>query len=451
MCGIIGTTNLNIHESLIKNSLSSIKNRGLDSSNYIKTSLAILGANRLAIRNSSNIYNQPFSINKKHIVYNGEIWNNSLENDTQFILNSSEPIKNIDGMYALCIVDEEKESITLSRDYIGEIPLYYLIHENNLYFASEIKAIQYMIPVDVSNIKLFPPGSIGIWKNNNLEISTWYSMPNSEILDNKETIISNFRKLLEESVSKRLDNKLKPTIMLSGGIDSTIIAFLLKQHYDDLEAFTIHLGDSNKNIKTNDLYFSREVAKHLKIKLNEIIISEKDVYDNLESSIYTIEDQSWTQLSSGIPHCIMAKHINKSNYKIVFGGGGSDELFASYPSQKRWQWKDDQYDKARRNLILNLHKNNVIRENKCMLSQHVELRSPYLDRKFVEYAINIPIKYRYENKRMKPILRYAFPEIPDHILWREKICEGEGVGIENLVKSLKLDIISIYNRLFSCK
>jgi asparagine synthase (glutamine-hydrolysing) len=78
----------------------------------------------------------------------------------------------------------------------------------------------------------------------------------------------------------------------------------------------------------------------------------------------------------------------------------------------------------------------------------LEVRTPFLDKDFIEYAINIPIKYRLENSRMKPILRYAFPEIPKDILWREKVCEGEGVGIDPILKPKKEDIKTLYKKLF---
>ena len=272
-------------------------------------------------------------------------------------------------------------------------------------------------------------------------------MPKTKTTDNKNEICINLRLLLEKAVKIRIPKEVNFTTLLSGGIDSTIITYLLKIHKPDLEAYTIHLGDDLSSKRNNDLYFAREAAKWLNIKLNEIIITKEDVEREIDNTIKVIEDDSWTQVASGVCHLLMCKNINQK-YKVVFSGSGSDEIFASYPSEKRWQWKDDQYDDARRRLITNLHKNNIIRENKCLMNYSFELRSPFLDKDFIKYGINIPIQYRYENSRMKPMLRYAFPEIPKHLLWREKVCEGEGVGVDPIIKEKKQYIKDKYKELY---
>ena len=146
----------------------------------------------------------------------------------------------------------------------------------------------------------------------------------------------------------------------------------------------------------------------------------------------------------------MAKEIAKKNYRVVFSGSGSDEVFCSYPNERRWCWgTDESFDNARRRLVQNLHKNNLIRENKCMMSQSQEIRSPFLHKGFVELGLNSPPQYREENKRMKPLLRLAFQDIlPPEILWREKTCEGEGVDVDRIIKPMKDEIKSIYRRIF---
>ena len=132
------------------------------------------------------------------------------------------------------------------------------------------------------------------------------------------------------------------------------------------------------------------MARFLEIKLEEVIINDKSVVDNLYRTVEIIEDGSWTQVASGVSCLMLAEAIH--DYKVVFSGSGSDEIFASYPNQRRWQWKDDQYDDARRNLIGNIHKTNVIRENKCFMNSSIEIRLPFLDIDFIDYALNIDWK-----------------------------------------------------------
>jgi asparagine synthase (glutamine-hydrolysing) len=446
MCGIIGS---NFHNFFtIKKALKEIKNRGPDQTGIVQQSNFIIGANRLAIQDL--LYTQqPIEKNNKFMVYNGEIWNgfSSLASDTKYVLseylnNGINCFKNLNGMFGLCILDDNK--LILARDFIGEIPLYYFCDHDRFCFASELKCFKHL--GIFSGVKCVNPGSTIIFENNNIEIDNWYSLPKKEISDTKNEIAFNFRELLEKAVKIRIPKEVKFTSLLSGGIDSTIVTYLLKKYDSNLEAYTIQLGNNMSNKKTNDLYYAREVAKWLNIKLNEIIIT-KEEENEIDNAIRVIEDDSWTQISSAVCHLLMIKNIHKQ-YKVVFSGSGSDEIFASYPIEKRWLWKDHQYDDARRKLITNIHKNNIIRENKCFMNYSFEPRSPFLDKDFIEYAINIPIQYRYENKRMKPILRYAFPEIPEHILWREKVCEGEGVGIDFIIKENKQYIKTKYKELY---
>jgi len=450
MCGIVGS---NFHDfSIVENALTSISHRGKDCFQVVNLNNFIIGANRLSIQDLSPNSNQPLFNEDKSIciAYNGELWTNkyNLNSDIQAVLKYYEEynenmFKMLDGMFAIAIWNKNK--LILARDYIGEIPIYYHYNNGKLCFGSELKAFK---EFNCSEIKLIQPGHYLVLENNILWEHKYYTLPEQEITDDKETIIHNFRSILETATKKRIPKEVDYAVLLSGGIDSTIITYLLAKENPNLQAFTVHLGDDKSSKRINDLYYAREVSKWLNIKLNEVIISEQDVLDTIEETIKVIEDKSWTQVASGLSHILMAKQI-EGKFKVVFGGGGSDELFASYPSQKRWSWKDDQYDGARKNLIKNIHKNNIIRENKSLLWKTIELRSPFLDKDFVEYAINIPIKYRLEKGRMKPILRYAFPEIPEHILWREKICEGEGVGVDPILKDKKDDIKAIYNKFYN--
>jgi asparagine synthase (glutamine-hydrolysing) len=465
MCGFIGSNFHNPEQITI--ALAKIKSRGPDSTGIQSVGDFTIGSNRLAIQDLSPLANQPMSFDNTYIVYNGELWNNNndldkikvLKNkyefktssDTEVLLKGfkeyrAEIFSIIDGIFGTAIIDGAE--VFLARDWIGEIPVYYYFKDGNFIFASEIKAIKEILDVPTKEIKLLNPGTYIHFKDKNIEIHTYYTLNETPVTDDKNIIISKFRSLLEVAVEKRIPD-VPYTVLMSGGIDSSIIAYLLKQYNPNLEAFTICLGNNSKKVKNNDLYFARIAAEHLGIKLNEIYITEEEVLKYLDETVYTIEDSSWTQVSSGVPHILMAREIQKYGYKVVFSGSGVDEICASYPMIKRFQWLDHQYDKARKNLIKNIHKNNVIRENKCMLKYSQEIRSPYLDKEFVEYALNIPIEYRFENSKMKPILRYAFEDVlPKEVAWREKITEGLGCGIEQIIKDNKDNIKKIYEKYY---
>jgi len=454
MCGIFGSNW--IREEIINDGLDQIANRGPDQRSITKVDNFFLGANRLAIQAIGPEGDQPYVNDRYVMVYNGELWSGDFaegSSDGQYILDQiskygTDIIKSLDGMFAIVVYDKQEKKLIIARDSLGEIPIYYSNKNGRFTFGSEMKSfIATSTVVSRKEINLLTPGSILTFDGQNVSIESFYSLPQEEITDDIKTISNTFRTTIEQCVVKRIPNEVKYAVMLSGGIDSTIIAYLLSRHNPSLEAFTVHVGDNAKAKKTNDLYYAREAAKWLGIKLHEVIITEEQVIELLDAAVYTIEDKSWTQIASGLAHIAMAREIKKHGFKVVFGGGGSDEIFASYPAHKRWQWQDDQYDKGRRQLITNINKTNIIRENKCLMSEGIELRSPFMDPSFVNYAINIPIQYRFMNSKMKPVLRMAFEgEIPEHILWREKVCEGEGTDVDRIIKPRKDEIKAMYDR-----
>lgn len=459
MCGIFGSNYKEYEDA--ERARESIEYRGPDSNKTIKFGDFWLSHNRLWIQDISSFSNQPFSYKDSIIVYNGELWN---DQDISFIETKStgdvekiasaiyhygiDSISKLNGMFAFAFIKDN--ILHLGRDHIGEIPIYYYSNNGKFCFASEIKAIMaFDSEIPVKEIKLLSPGSYLTFKDKSVSIVKYYSIPNEIINDSKEDIIKNLRDLVEKAVYTKIPSEVPYTVLLSGGIDSSIIAALLAKVNPNIEAFTVSLNGVCKKKLNNDLYYARQMAKHLNIKLNEVVLTEEDIINNIYSTVNVIEDKSWTQVSSGLPHLAMAAEIKKHGYKVVFSGSGSDELFASYPTEKRWSFYDDKYHEARHNLINKIHKTNAIRENKCMMKYSQEIRSPFLERKLVEYAINIPVQYRFDNKRMKPMLRYAFTDlIPSDILWREKVCEGDGVGIESLIKAQKDNIINHYKKVF---
>ena len=159
---------------------------------------------------------------------------------------------------------------------------------------------------------------------------------------------------------------------MSGGVDSTVVTYLLKQEIPDLQAFVVSMGDTGKK---DDLYYARMAAKEIGVPLHEVIIDEEWVEQNLTEAVYAVEDFSWTQVSPAVAQLALSKRIHDEGFKVVFGGEGSDELFASYGHVFAWNYEDKDYIKERYKLVVNLHKNNLIRTNKAMMyGGTVELR-----------------------------------------------------------------------------
>ena len=291
-----------------------------------------------------------------------------------------------------------------------------------LAFSSERKGLTKSLGTTNKFIKVVLPSHYYCFnmKHKTIEKARYYKIPDRIVEEPKEDIVKNIRKKIELAVDNELISDVPVCTILSGGIDSVIITYLLSKKVKNLEAFVVSNGINEK--KKDDLYYARKAAEFMKIPLNEIIIDDQYVMHNLRDAIYAVEDFKWVQVSPAVAQLPMSKAIHEKGYKVVFGGEGSDEIFGSYGHIFAFKWRDEDYHKARIDLIDKLHEKNLVRTNKAMMyGGTVELRTPFLDKNFVEYGLGIPPQYKKIDNHWKPLLREAFQgEIPDDILWRPK-------------------------------
>ena len=241
----------------------------------------------------------------------------------------------------------------------------------------------------------------------------------------EQEAIDSIKQLLNEGIDNELISDVPVCTILSGGVDSTIVTHLLSKRIPNLQAFVVSMGDTGKK---DDLYYARMASKEIGIPLHEVIIDKDWIEDNISKAIYAIEDHKWTQVSPAVAQLALSKKIQEQGFKVVFGGEGSDELFASYGDVFAWHYKDEDYIKKRHKLIVDLHKNNLIRTNKAMMyGGTVELRTPFLHKDLVEFCLTIPPKYKKDGNMWKPLLRKAFKgELSDKLLFRPKKTFQEG-------------------------
>ena len=443
MCGfVIG--NIFKDEEQFKTALNLINHRGKDNQLWVMISNTYIGHNRLSIQGLNTESNQPMFMDQYVLVYNGELWKSMNKyksqfdlktgSDTELLLNlynskKEECIKDLDGMFGFAVFDKDKNQLTFARDFMGRIPLYYYKVGKKIVVASELKSITDTLNVNASDVSLVEPGCYYTFDYDtvNLKQTRFYEFPLvTDVKDmSEEYVISNIRNLLDEGVDNELISDVPVCTILSGGVDSTIITYLLKQRIPDLQAFVVSMGDTGKK---DDLYYARIASREIGVPLHEIIIDKDWVEQNLCEAIYAIEDHKWTQVSPAVAQLALAKRIHDEGFKVVFGGEGSDELFASYGDVFAWHYKDEDYIKKRYKLIVDLHKNNLIRTNKAMMyGGTVELRTPFLHKNLVEFCLKIPPKYKKEGQMWKPMLRKAFKdELSDELLFRPKKTFQEG-------------------------
>ena len=371
MCGIVGLFGKEFTENDINNALNTISHRGKDATGIFRVKNGFLGHKRLSIIDLDTRSNQPFISANQHLItaYNGETYNYEelkkefnlflqTGSDTEVITELYNIVRYklpdlINGMYALAIFDKQNNELFLARDHAGIKPLFYYIDNEHLAFASEIKALK-SIPYIQKRLKLsiyaislylrlgfipepytiyeniykFPANHYGIYKNGNLKIHPYhFPIPfekQTENLDFENASVK-LRYLLESSVKYRLISDVPVGVLLSGGIDSTLVAALAQKISGStpLKTFTIAL--ENKDL--DEALYAKQIAKYLATNHHEFLITEKETLE-LIPDLITTYDEPFAD-SSAIPSMLIFKYASQ-HVKVTLSGDGGDELFGGY-------------------------------------------------------------------------------------------------------------------------
>jgi asparagine synthase (glutamine-hydrolysing) len=471
MCGIFALLNdINI-KALTE--FNKGKHRGPESTETVIYNKLLLGFHRLAINGLDSISNQPIIINKKALICNGEIYNykdlyNHLNitpktnSDCEIILHMYErfgieqTLHMLDGVFAFILYDFSSinNKIYVARDPLGVRPLYTLtqtIGDYNIYgFASELKCMSDIYDSQ-NTINQYEPGSYSIFQLNDkwtpIKENVKYFIPtfSHNIQHNENIYYSNISKYLTNAVYKRCLTTERPiACLLSGGLDSSLITALVDNF------FKINYENENKKLETysiglygsEDLKHAKKVAEYLKTKHTEIIVSEDDMFNAIPEVIYNIESYDTTTVRASLGNYLIGKYISKhSNAKVIFNGDGADELLGGYLYMHNCP-NNIEFDCETRRLLKDIHLFDVLRSDKCISSNGLEPRTPFLDKNFVNYVLSLPLSFKNHNNQKlieKFILRTSFSPnnflnyngddlLPSEILWRKKEAFSDGVS-----------------------
>jgi asparagine synthase (glutamine-hydrolysing) len=373
----------------------------------------------------------------------------------------SECVKMLDGIFSFVLYDEINNRILVGRDPIGIIPLYYGVTKNgSLMVASEMKCLD----EDCETIKSFPPGhfmelDMGLFEECNdsmLFIESCihkYYYPNWDsdkyigyTEHEMEGLYSKIRESLISSVEKRLMSDVPFGVLLSGGLDSSLITSITSRILkskskqgmwgNKLHSFSIGLKDAP------DLIYARKVADFLGTIHHEYIFTVQEGIDSLEELIYHLETYDVTTIRASMPMYLMSRKIKSMGIKMVLSGEGADEVLGGYlyfhcaPNNK-------EFHSECISRVKNLHNFDCLRANKSTMSWGLEARVPFLDKSFLELMMPISPELKCRDKKEKFVLRQAFhfekeedKFLPDDILWRQKEQFSDGVGY-NWIDGLK--------------
>jgi asparagine synthase (glutamine-hydrolysing) len=351
---------------------------------------------------------------------------------------------------------DNKTSLYAARDSLGIRPLYYLKNttcdntSDNLFgFASELKCLDDFVGLKPHqyNVEQFKPGTYSkfesfrsnAWKlviQNQVFFIPTFSYETNPI----EDIFKNTSLALSSAVKRQCGATQRPiACLLSGGLDSSLIAALVNEHCKEndlvLETYSIGL------VGSEDLKYARIVANYLGTNHTEVIVTEQEMFDAIPMVIYAIESYDTTTIRASLGNYLIGKYISEhSEAKVIFNGDGADELCGGYLYMH--QCPDDiEFDRETRRLLNDIYLFDVLRSDKCISSHGLEPRTPFLDRKFVNYYLSIPPhlrNHKNQNAREKFLLRSSFSLtnfknsdgkqiLPDQILWRRKEAFSDGV------------------------
>ena len=403
-----------------------------------------------------------------HLVkYHYDIIKNDEKINDNYLLKAVKVIiRQLDGDYSFAIYDKDYNDLIVSRDPIGVKPMFYGIKDDLKGFASERKAL-WKAGFNDNEIKNLKPGSI-LYNFNEIDleddlinkiINTDFKMLKSsyneykDYLDIKDSY-DVYKELLRDdiysAVEKRVENIVNIGLIFSGGVDSTILAVILKdiaeKREKDENLKPLHIKLYAVGLENSqDISFSKRIAEDLELELKTIIIDEDIIRNSVEDVLTAIEDANIMKLGVGMTIYLATKAIHEDGIKVALSGQGADELFGGYNRYLK-HFEDNTLFDAYFNLdeeiyhdIANLYHVNLERDDAVSMANGVELRVPFLDKEVINLALDIPGKFKIKNNEdllRKHIIRDLALDIgvPEYIALRPKKAAQYGSGINKKLK-----------------
>lgn len=458
MCGIAAIFNIKQQTPELRvkalSMAKKIRHRGPDWSGIYCGGTAILAHERLSIVDPQSGGQPLYSPDRNLILaVNGEIYNHRdirklYKDDYEFQTGSDCEVilalyrkkgihflEDLNGIFAFALYDAERDEFLIARDPIGVIPLYIgYDHDGKVYCASELKALEGFC----ERYEPFLPGHY--YYSREGQMKRWYTrdwMEYDAVKDN-QTSVSAVHDALEVAVRRQLMSDVPYGVLLSGGLDSSVISAIAKKYaarrvetdgqkeawWPQLHSFAIGLKGAP------DLIKAREVADYIGTVHHEINYSIQEGLDAVRDVIYYIETYDVTTVRASTPMYLLARVIKSMGIKMVLSGEGADEVFGGYlyfhkaPDAKAF------HEETVRKLS-KLYLYDCLRANKSLSAWGVEGRVPFLDKEFLDVAMRMNPQDKMCPGQVieKKIIREAFSDLlPQSVAWRQKEQFSDGVG-----------------------
>ncbi|WP_345889075.1 asparagine synthase B [Shewanella algae] len=431
-----------------------MRHRGPDWSGIHTTPRAILAHERLAIVDIEHGA-QPLLSEDGQLVLavNGEIYNHKelkaelgdkysyqTNSDCEVILALYQEygcdfLDKLNGIFAFVLYDKAKDCYLIGRDHMGIIPLYTgRDTSGNLYVASEMKAL---VPV-CKTVEVFSPGHY-LYSEDDAPVQYYQrDWRDYEAVAQNSASSEELREALEAAVKRQLMSDVPYGVLLSGGLDSSVISAITQtfakrriEDNDASDAWWPQLHSFAVGLKgAPDLAAAQKVADAIGTIHHELHFTFQEGLDAIKEVIYHLETYDVTTIRAATPMYLMARKIKAMGIKMVLSGEGADELFGGYLYFHKAPNARAFHEELVRKLD-KLHLYDCLRANKAMAAWGLEARVPFLDKEFMDVAmrLNPEAKMSRDGRIEKHILREAFEhKLPAEVAWRQKEQFSDGVG-----------------------
>lgn len=426
IAGILGTDNGELARMLEK-----IKHRGPHETWVNREQGVNLGCCELNVGGDAKPGSHYTSDGKRSAIIDGRVYNpeKQARTDAEALMAlydkfGSNFTSKIDGDFACAVSDNGK--MILARDWAGIKPLYYGHNKDgSMCFASEAKSLVGI----ADDVKEFPPGytysrELGFQRYACEAVET----PEFEDYDQARKVV---KQLMLEAMEKRMKDNAVGGILLSGGLDSSLITYMACQIKPDIECFTVSMQEGQ------DLPLAKDVTKYLGVKHHILMFSEKEINEILPKAIYHQEMYEESCVHGAIANFLAMRFVSPHT-NCVLTGEGADEFFAGYDGQFKQGENPEEIAIIVDNLINVAHNTALQRLDRLAAATSIETRTPFLDTKVMDFCMKIPLdcKIHGEEQIGKWILRQAFEGcLPEHIIYQTKRFFAQGSGVAFIMLS----------------
>ncbi|MBR7066636.1 MAG: asparagine synthase B [Prevotella sp.] len=458
MCGIAAILNVKEQSSAWREKAlkmsQKIRHRGPDWSGIYCGGTAVLAHERLSIVDPESGGQPLYSPDRKQVLaVNGEIYNHQetrrrlagqyafqTKSDCEVILALYREkgigfLEDLSGIFAFVLYDEEQDAFLIARDPIGVIPLYIgYDQDGTVYVASELKALE----GQCERYEPFLPGHYYWSREPGMRRYYQRDWMTYDAVKDNESSVSAIHDALEDAVKRQLMSDVPYGVLLSGGLDSSVISAIAekfsemriednsmtKAYWPRMHSFAVGLKGAP------DLAKAKLVADHIGTVHHEINYTIQEGLDAIRDVIYFIETYDVTTVRASTPMYLLARVIKSMGIKMVLSGEGADEIFGGYLYFHKAPSAQAFHEETVRKLG-KLHLYDCLRANKSLSAWGVEGRVPFLDKEFLDVAMrtNPEAKMCPGATMEKKIVREAFADmLPAEVAWRQKEQFSDGVG-----------------------